>query len=869
MSIQDKYDHKKIEAECLKKWEALGVYKFQDQSNKEVFSIDTPPPTVSGSLHVGHVFSYTQTDILARYHRMQGKNVFYPMGWDDNGLPTERRVQNVFEITCNPHLPYQANWTPTLANKESKREEVSRQNFIEACEVLTQKDEEAFESMWRQLGLSVDWDIQYESINAHSRKMSQASFLDLVQKGYVYQHEAPTMWDVDFQTAVAQAEIEDRNCQGAYHHLAFGVEGGGQLVIATTRPELLPACIAVVAHPEDERYKPLFGKKALTPLFEVAVPILPSTHADPEKGTGILMVCTFGDANDVEWWKQSGLPARSVLGQNGRFKPLTFQKEALFSSQNPTKANAIYAQIQGLKVPQARKVIVALLEEPTSAVGAQGPALVRSPESIEHPVKFFEKGESPIEFMTTRQWFVKILEHKAALLAQGEKIVWHPEYMKARYTSWVEGLNQDWCISRQRFFGVPFPVWYPLDAAGNPNFEAPIFAGDDQLPIDPMSTAPHGYQETQRNKPNGFIGDPDVMDTWATSSLTPQIALGLKFEESISTQLPMTIRPQSHEIIRTWAFYTITKAWMHAQKIPWKNVLISGWVLDPDRKKMSKSKGNVVTPAHLLEAYSSDAVRYWAAKARLGTDTAFDESMFAIGKKLVNKLYNAAKFVMSQIESAGTKEGLSQSDIVEPLDQVWVHHMTKVVGEASLHFEKFEYAAALDKIETSFWKFCDYYIELVKGRAYQETGSKQRSALAALDWSAQLFLKLFAPFIPFITEEIWAWRYLDVAPSVHQAKWPTPTGVVMKEDLKSPELLVEIMSVLSEIRGAKTQAQKSMKHPVERLEWRLPQGIKDSLCEHPRLLEDLKRAGGVATVSLSVSTEETSGSEIQLSSTLT
>ncbi len=834
--ISQSYTHLDAEKKWQNQWETSDVYHWDaTQDRAQTFAIDTPPPTVSGSLHVGHVFSYTQTDVLARFQRMRGKNVFYPMGWDDNGLPTERRVQNVFGISCNPHVPYDPSWKPQkVSEKDTQRLEVSRQNFIEACAELTKEDEAVFEQMWKRLGLSVDWNLQYSTIDDHCRKLSQLSFLDLIKKNLVYQVEAPTMWDVDFKTAVAQAEIEDRTKPGAYHSIQFDIETGGNFVIATTRPELLPACIAVVAHPDDPRFQPLFGKYAITPIFKAKVPILASTHADPEKGSGILMVCTFGDAQDVDWWKKSNLPIKQVLGKNGRLLPITFGP-APFESLDTAKAQEAYKTLEGLKVHQARKAIVPLL----------GSALVKDPEAIEHPVKFYEKGDSPIEFMTTRQWFIKILENKEALLAQGRKIAWHPDYMKTRYENWVEGLGQDWCISRQRFFGVPFPVWYPVLATGETDFANPIFATPDLLPADPLAQPAPGYTESQRNQPHGFTGDPDVMDTWATSSLTPQLMSHWGLDDDRHNKVfPMDIRPQSHEIIRTWAFYTIAKAWMHHNEIPWKHVIISGWILDPDRKKMSKSKGNVVTPDALLEQHSSDAVRYWASRARLGVDTAFDDSIFAIGKKLTHKLFNASKFTMSQLKDAGHHTVLSKTDITDPVDLSFAKKLQDVIAKSTLQWEKFDYAGALETTEAFFWTFCDHYIELVKIRAYQETGPSQRSAMAMLDCALHTFLRLFAPFIPYITEEVWSYRYTEQSASVHRSTWPTlqEWNDHVTQAQNYTEVFPLAVQILSEIRACKTQHQKSMKHPVTGLKIACTADQK-TLIQYA--LSDLKRAGTV------------------------
>jgi len=820
-------------------WLKQGTYAWDGNTDRsKAFVVDTPPPTVSGSLHVGHVFSYTQTDVLARYQRMQGKSVFYPMGWDDNGLPTERRVQNVFGITCNPTLPYDPSWKPQPAPKDQKSYvDVSRQNFIEACLALTLEDEKAFEQMWQRLGLSVDWAQTYSTISNPCAAMSQRSFLDLAQKNHVEKKYSVTMWDVDFKTAVAQAEIEDRPKQGFYHDIQFKVQGSSEtFVISTTRPELLPACIAVVAHPEDERFKHLFGKTALTPLFHAPVPIMVSEHADPTKGTGILMVCTFGDQADVDFWQKhrDTLPLRQVIGKNGRFLPLpagAFDGVHLPDFSGGTvdflqKGHDQYAQLQGLKINQARTKIVELLE-------ASGDLLKKTPS--EQAVKFYEKGDSPVEFLPTHQWFIKIKDHKQVLLEQGRQINWHPDYMKARYESWVEGLQQDWCISRQRFFGVPFPVWYPVSSAGFPDYSKPIFASAESLPVDPLTQCPPGYTESQRDLPGGFSGDPDVMDTWATSSLTPQLMSQWGIDDTRHRALfPMDIRPQSHEIIRTWAFYTIVKAWMHHNEIPWKNVLISGWVLDPDRKKMSKSKGNVVTPEGLLDEYSSDAVRYWAARARLGSDTAFETSVFLIGKKLSTKLVNASKFVASQLSVLPT---VSVADISCELDKAYVANMIKTIEKATASFEKFDYAGALEEIESQFWTFCDHYLELVKVRAYQETGAQQASALATLKWCLWTFLRLLAPFMPFVTEEIASWLFLNETQSIHKAAWPKASEITFKGE---PDLFSNAVQVLSVIRGTKTENQKSLKWPVQKLNIETP-----SVSLLTQAIDDLCRAGGI------------------------
>lgn len=825
--IPDRYDFLAAEKAWQSRWETLGIHRWDPtRPRSETFIVDTPPPTISGSLHIGHVFSYTHQDLLARYQRMCGRNIFYPMGWDDNGLPTERRVQNIFGIRCDPRLPYRADWMPRRDKAAGEpAEEISRRNFIETCGLVTAEDERAFEHLWRHLGLSIDWHEQYATIDGHCRKVSQLSFLDLVAKDLVHSVEAPTMWDVDFKTAVAQAEVEDREKSGLMHEVRFAVEGGGDLTIATTRPELLAACIAVVAHPSDARYQDLFGRFAITPLFGARVPILPAEHANPEKGTGILMVCTFGDGQDVEFWRQQGLPLKQVIGLDGRMRALPLGR-APFETTNLEVATEAWSQLEGLFVNQARKRSAELLV----AAGV----LVGEPKPVTQAVKFYEKGDRPLELVPTRQWFVKILEHKQALLEQGHKISWHPEHMRTRYEHWVEGLNQDWCISRQRYFGVSFPVWYPVGASGAVDYDQPIFATPDQLPVDPLSDVPAGYTEAQRDQPGGFSGDPDVMDTWATSSLTPQIMSrwGLDAERH-GKLFPMDIRPQSHEIIRTWAFYTIVKAWMHEREIPWKHVVISGWILDPDRKKMSKSKGNVVTPDGLLAEHSVDGVRYWAGRARLGADTAFDDKVFGLGKRLATKIFNASRFVLLQLDRVAEQSGRpGVSAITEPLDLGLVAELRRVVAEATDAFDRFDYASALQVAEASFWQFCDDYVELVKNRSYEaDDTAGRRSAVATLELALRTYLRLLAPFLPYVTEEVWSWRFAKTDTrehSVHTSPWPTAAEYAAVPAPSSDEAYALAVAVLAAARGAKSTAQKSLKWPISRLEVRsTPQRLAD------------------------------------------
>ncbi len=854
VEIPKKYKHIEVEEKWRQRWDEWGIYRWDPSVPRDrTFVVDTPPPTVSGSLHVGHVFSYTHQDLLVRYQRMIGKNIAFPMGWDDNGLPTERRVQNLLGIRCNPHLPYDPDWKPDpKGGKRKEIEEVSRRNFIEACGLVTAEDEQAFEHLWRHLGLSLDWSDQYATIDDHCRKISQLSFLDLVEKGQVYNVESPNMWDIDFKTAVAQAEVEDRPRQGLFYDLRFGVEGGGELLISTTRPELLGACIAVVAHPDDERYQALFGKYAITPLYGARVPIVAAEHADPEKGTGILMVCTFGDAMDVEWWKASGLPVKQLIGRDGRLMPATFG-ELPFESVDVEAAQRSHDEIAGMTVNRAKKQIAELLAEEGSLPGWEDAALVGEPQPTDQIVKFYEKGDRPLEFVATRQWFIRTLEHKDALLAQGDLIQWHPAYMKKRYTDWVEGLNQDWCISRQRHFGVPFPVWYPVGPDGEPDFEHPILADKEALPVDPLTDSAPGYTEDQRDQPGGFAAEPDVMDTWATSSLTPQIQSHWGTDPARHASLfPMDIRPQAHDIIRTWAFSTIVKAWMHSGEIPWYHVVLSGWILDPDRKKMSKSKGNVVTPDDLLVEWSSDAVRYWAARARLGTDTAYDPGVFKVGKRLAMKVFNASRFVFMQLESAGG--GVPDpSHIADPLDLALVERLRKVVEQSTRAFEAFDYATALQVAEESFWQFTDHYLELVKLRSYAEEDTPgRRSALVALGLGMNVYLRLLAPFIPYVTEEVWSWSFAGEGreQSVHTSPWPTVGELEIVLRPEHEDTLEAAVEVMTAIRGAKTLAQKSLRWPVASLEIVGGESARDSLAP---VIDDILRAGNVADGGLSLS----------------
>jgi valyl-tRNA synthetase len=831
----DKVGVEGLEQKWGPNWDSSKTYSFDKSAPKsQIFSIDTPPPTVSGSLHVGHVFSYTHTDLIARYQRMIGKEVYYPMGWDDNGLPTERRVQNFYGVRCDPSLAYVNDFKPPFEGGDGKSSKaadqvpISRRNFIELCERLTLEDEKHFEALWRQLGLSIDWSQTYQTISPDAQAVSQKAFLNNLSRGEAYQAMAPTLWDVTFRTAVAQAELEDRDQPGSYHRIGFdGPEG--KIFIETTRPELIPACVALVAHPDDERYQKFFGKTVTTPLFGVEVPVVAHRLAQKDKGSGIAMICTFGDVTDVIWWRELDLPNRAILGWDGRI--LSDAPEVI---KDP-KALEIFAELAGKTVFSARQRIVELLTESGDMVGEAKP--------ITHPVKFFEKGDKPLEIVSTRQWYLRnggrdeALRHQ--LIKLGKDLKFHPDFMRVRFENWVNGLTGDWLVSRQRFFGVPIPVWYALDAEGNPDYDKVITPKETSLPVDPSSQCPEGFTEDQRGKPNGFIGEVDILDTWATSSLTPQLAGGwISDPEKYAKVYPFSLRPQGQDIIRTWLFSTVLRSFQEEKQLPWSDAALSGWILDPDRKKMSKSKGNVVVPNDLLDEHGSDAVRYWAAAARLGTDAAFDVGQMKVGRRLAIKVLNAAKFVLS-FELAGDKV-----EVTEAIDKSMLAALAEVVAGATKAFESYDHTKALELTESFFWNFTDDYLELVKERAYSQNTdpAAQASAVSALRIALLAITKLLAPFIPFATEEAWSWWQEG---SAHRSSWPVAEDLSSFTGDQTAALLSLASQALIGIRKAKSDQKLSMKAEIRSLTIEANEADIESL---KHIESDLKSVGKIDEV---------------------
>ncbi|MBI2147351.1 valine--tRNA ligase [Candidatus Woesearchaeota archaeon] len=771
-SYNPKEEEKKIQAF----WDKEKIYQFDQKRQEPWYSIDTPPPTVSGRMHIGHAFSYTQGDFIARYHRMKGENVFYPFGTDDNGLPTERLIEKMKNVRASM---------------------MDRQEFIKLCLTTLGDIKPGFVQDWKNLGISCDFTTTYSTIDPHCVATSQRSFIDLYEKGRIYQEEAPMSWCTQCQTAIAQAEFDNVELTSTFNDILFSA-GGKELLIATTRPELLPACVAVFANPSDKRYSKLIGKFAKVPLFNHEVPIIADGKVDPEKGTGIVMCCTFGDMTDIQWWKQYKLPLQIVFEKNG-------------------KMNSKAGKYQGLSLKDARKAILDELKEKSLLVRQQ---------QITHAVNVHERCSTELEFLKTRQWFIKVLDKKQELIEAGGKIAWHPAFMKTRYTHWVENLNWDWCISRQRFFGVPFPIWYE-EKTGKA-----VLADKKQLPVDPMRDKPLGYTGDVKK----LIPETDVMDTWATSSMTPQIALdlladekepreketkrkgkkGKEKENEFARRFPMSVRFQAHDIIRTWAFDTIVKAAYHHDTVPWSHIMVSGHALDPHGKKMSKSKGNVIDPGKVLEKFSADALRFWAAGSKLGDDLPYQEKDVVTGQKMATKLWNASKFCIMHLQSyRGEKPPL------EAMDQWLLSRLHRVIKASTEAFDNYEYSKTKSETEQFFWHdFCDNYLEITKGRLYSpdKQGEKAKQAAQFVLYQTNLaVLKLIAPIMPHIAEAIYQLYFAkkEKTTSIHLTEWPAVEEDLISEPAEAAGNLA--ITIIAAVRKFKSDHDMALNKPISEI----------------------------------------------------
>lgn len=794
-SFPDQYDRAAIEDRLRRRWAGEDAFRWDPKLPAELdYVIDTPPPTVSGTLHMGHIYSYTQADIMARYLRMSGRNVLYPIGWDDNGLPTERLVEKV---------------------KNVRGGMMSRDEFIALCREVIPTYENEFRDLFSRVALSVDWSREYQTISDESRTVSQLSFLDLYRKGLLERRMEPTLWDPADRTALAQAEVEDVERTGVLNTVAFELEGGGEILIATTRPELLGGCGAVMIHPEHPRAGELVGRTAITPLYGVPVHVVADDKVDPEKGTGMVMCCTFGDVTDIYWWRTHKLPLRMVIDRSGRMVERLPIGSDTWPSRDAASAQEVVEALKGLKIEAARAAVLERLK-------ASGALRAQTPTNQVVPVA--ERSRAPLEILVTPQWAIKTLDYKEQILAKGREITWRPDYMLHRFVAWVEALKWDWTISRQRHFGVPLPVWY----SKRPGEEGKVIVPEpDQLPVDPTRDLPRGYSAGEVEP------ETDVMDTWATSSVSPQLVtrtitptLGLD-PEAHKRLFPMALRPQSHEIIRTWAFYTIVKALHHQDVVPWRNISLSGWCLASDGSKMSKSKGSVIDPIKLLDEYGSDAVRYWTGTSRLGNDTVVSPNTLKQGKRLVTKLWNAVRLAHGALELSPITPTTPAGDVASgavshPLDRWLLGALATTVAKATEAFEAYEYAAALREIEDFFWRvYCDNYLELVKTRTRfeGEPTAAERSAQLTLYHATDGLLRLFAPFLPFVCEtlhDIMTGQGEGETPTIHaRGAWPKAADQATPAlDGAVGEMALEFVDA---VRKTKSGLQVSLRAPVERL----------------------------------------------------
>ncbi len=761
MGLPKRYRPETDEPHIQKYWQEKGVYHFDPDDSGPVFSIDTPPPTVSGNLHLGHFYSYSQPDFFARFWRMNGHNVFYPMGYDDNGLPTERLVERQLGITAA---------------------QVGREAFIESCLQVSQKVEKEYRELWQRLGLSNDWRYSYRTIDRLSRKTSQLSFLDLYRRDLAYRQKAPTIWCPECKTAIAQAELDDLDRETDFVTLAFRRSDGESLPIATTRPELLPACVAVFVHPDDDRFKDLVSRKVQVPLFGQWVPLLQDPAAEPEKGTGAVMACTFGDVTDISWWYKHQLPLVETIGSDGRL-------------------TAAAGEFAGLSATTARIQIIKALEQANLLLGL---------ERIKQSIRVHERCDTPVEYTVTPQWFIRILDFRDEFLDAGEKIQWHPPHMKARYRAWVENLHWDWCISRQRYFGVPFPFWY-CDGCGSL-----VTADDQDVPIDPAEKAPS--RECSCGS-NAFSPETNVMDTWATSSLTPQIVGQWVRDESLYQRVfPMSLRPQAHEIIRTWAFYTIVKSYHHFGALPWKEIAISGWGLAPEGAgKISKSRGGgPIAPLEMLEKTSADAIRYWAACTGFGRDSIISEEKIQVGARLTTKLWNVARF--SQRFLAGYRLP-SEPPALSPADRWILSRRQRLVEQASSLFHAYDFAAAKNEIENFFWReLADNYLEMSKQRLYDDTHPGREGARFTLYHILLTIIKLLAPLLPHVTERIYLGLFTtaDDPDSIHRSSWPAPDKQWIDETSEAAGMLLKEIATI--VRRHKSERGIPLGTPLRKLQ---------------------------------------------------